>query len=68
MELHDSEGLTHAAIGHPADDPFSHLAVREQMGIRPDGGFGILMTRALADELIYNEAQNEVIFIKYLSS
>jgi hypothetical protein len=26
------------------------------------------MTRALADELIYNEAQNEVIFIKYLGS
>jgi hypothetical protein len=26
------------------------------------------MTRAMADELIYNEAQNEVIFIKYLAS
>jgi hypothetical protein len=26
------------------------------------------MTRALADELLYNEAQNEVIFIKYLGS
>jgi len=25
------------------------------------------MTRALADELIYNEAHNEVIFIKYLN-
>jgi hypothetical protein len=24
--------------------------------------------RALADELLYNEAQNEVIFIKYLSA
>ena len=24
------------------------------------------MTRAMADELLYNEAQNEVIFIKYL--
>jgi len=25
------------------------------------------MTRAIADELLYNEAQNEVIFIKYLN-
>jgi hypothetical protein len=61
------EGLGHAAIGQPADEPVSHVALRDQMGIRP-GGFGILMTRALADELIYNEAQNEVIFIKYLGS
>jgi anti-sigma regulatory factor (Ser/Thr protein kinase) len=35
------------------------------MGMRP-GGFGLLMTRALVDELIYNQAQNEVVFIKYL--
>jgi hypothetical protein len=34
--------------------------------MRP-GGFGIAMSRGLADELIYNEAQNEVIFVKYLS-
>lgn len=61
------EGLSHAAVGQPEDEPVAHLAVREQTGIRP-GGFGILMSRALADELLYNEAQNEVIFIKYLSS
>ncbi len=40
--------------------------VADQLGIRP-GGFGIAMTRAMADELLYNEAQNEVIFIKYLT-
>ncbi|HYL15555.1 MAG TPA: response regulator [Terriglobales bacterium] len=61
------EGLTHAAVGQSIDEPIAHLAVREHIGIRP-GGFGIRMTRALADELLYNEAQNEVIFIKYLSS
>jgi CheY-like chemotaxis protein len=61
------EGLGHAAIGQPKDEPVAHVALRDQMGIRP-GGFGILMTRALADELLYNEAQNEVIFIKYLGS
>ena len=42
-----------------------HTEVREQMGLRP-GGFGILMTRQLVDELLYNEAGNEVLLIKYL--
>src|SRR5215470_12845405 len=59
--------LPHAAVGQPADDPVAHMAVRDQLGIRP-GGFGIAMTRSMADELIYNEAQNEVIFVKYLTS
>jgi CheY-like chemotaxis protein len=58
------EGLTHAAISHP-DDPIEHMNIREQKGLRP-GGFGILMVRAKVDELIYNEKQNEVVFIKYL--
>jgi CheY-like chemotaxis protein/anti-sigma regulatory factor (Ser/Thr protein kinase) len=61
------KGLTHAAVGQPADEPIAHVTIRDQLGIRP-GGFGIAMTRAMADELIYNEAQNEVIFIKYLTS
>jgi CheY-like chemotaxis protein len=58
--------LTHAAVGQPADDPIAHMTVRDERGIRP-GGFGIAMTRTMADELIYNEAQNEVIFVKYLT-
>ena len=58
--------LTHAAAGQPADQPMAHMTVRDQLGIRA-GGFGIVMTRAIADELLYNEAQNEVIFIKYLT-
>ncbi len=61
------KNLTHAAIGQPDDQPIAHLAVREEKGIRA-GGFGIMMTRATADELIYNEAQNEVIFMKYLAA
>ena len=60
------ENLTHAAVGQPEEQPIAHMAVRDQLGIRP-GGFGIAMTRAIADELLYNEAQNEVIFIKYLN-
>lgn len=59
--------LPHAAVGQPETDPFAHVAVRDQLGLRP-GGFGIAMTRAIADELIYNETQNEVIFIKYLAN
>src|SRR5215813_2157158 len=61
------KGLTHAAVGQPGDDPTAHMTVRDQLGIRP-GGFGIVMTRSLADELIYNEVQNEVILVKYLTS
>jgi DNA-binding response OmpR family regulator len=58
------EGLDHAAISHP-DSPIEHMNFREQKGLRP-GGFGILMVRAKVDELIYNEKQNEVLFVKYL--
>lgn len=61
----DIEGLRHAAISNPEGDPIRHLVVREEQGIRP-GGFGLAMTRALVDELIYNEARNEVVFVKYL--
>jgi two-component system, OmpR family, response regulator len=61
------QGLTHAAVGHSPEEPIAHVDVRDQLGMRP-GGFGIAITRALADELLYNEAQNEVIFVKYLTS
>ncbi|HKW02393.1 MAG TPA: response regulator [Vicinamibacterales bacterium] len=56
--------LAHAAINHPGD-PIEHVLIREKKGLRP-GGFGLLMVKANVDELIYNEAQNEVVFIKYL--
>ena len=59
------EDLKHAAISYPEDEPWRHLEAREAKGLRP-GGFGVLLTRALVDELIYNEVQNEVVFVKYL--
>ena len=59
------ENLAHAAISNRPDDPIAHAIVREEKGLRP-GGLGLVMTRALVDELIYNEARNEVVFIKYL--
>jgi CheY-like chemotaxis protein len=57
--------LTHAAVNNPPGDPIEHTAVREEKGLRP-GGFGLLMTRQAVDELLYNEAHNEVVFVKYL--
>ncbi len=57
--------LPHAAISNPADSPIKHVEVRAEQGQRP-GGFGILMTRNLVDELIYNERGNAVLFVKYL--
>lgn len=59
------EGLTHSALSNPPDQPMEHSAEREKKGLRP-GGFGLLMTRQMVDELFYNEAQNEVVFVKYL--
>jgi CheY-like chemotaxis protein/anti-sigma regulatory factor (Ser/Thr protein kinase) len=56
--------LPHAAISNP-DSPMAHAEVREQMGIRP-GGFGLLLLKNFADELIYSAKGNEVILIKHL--
>jgi anti-sigma regulatory factor (Ser/Thr protein kinase) len=61
----DIERLSHAAISNPEGDPLQHAFVREEKGLRP-GGLGLAITRTLVDELIYNEARNEVVFIKYL--
>ncbi len=60
------EEVKHAAVGQPPDKPIEHMKVREAKGLRP-GGFGILMAKAKVDELIYNEARNEVVFVKYLA-
>ena len=58
------DNLDHAAVAH--DNPIDHVFVRDAKGLRP-GGFGVLTVRASVDELVYNQKQNEVIFIKYLS-
>jgi FixJ family two-component response regulator/anti-sigma regulatory factor (Ser/Thr protein kinase) len=58
------ERLPHAAIQH-APGVIEHDIVRSERGMRP-GGFGLVMIRAIADELVYNERQNEVLFVKYL--
>lgn len=57
--------LSHAAVSNSEDQPFGHAEIRNKLGIRP-GGFGILLTRNFADELVYSAKGNEVMLIKYL--
>ena len=58
--------LDHAANENAPDEPIEHTFVREERGLRP-GGFGILLAKSLVDELVYNEAHNEVVMVKYLN-
>lgn len=58
--------LPHAAVSNTPEDPIAHVEYREEHGMRP-GGYGILVTRGIVDELIYNEFGNEVLLIKYLA-
>ena len=57
------EEIKHASFANP--DPMAYLQAREAIGLRP-GGLGIVMVTAMADEVLYNEARNEVLFIKFL--
>ena len=59
------DSLPHAAVNNPPEDPLRHANFRSEMGLRP-GGFGIMLVKKIAAELIYNETGNEVLFIKYL--
>ena len=55
--------LPHAA---ELNDPERHMVFRDALGLRP-GGFGILMTRGLVDEMSYNDKGNEVRLVKYVA-
>ncbi|MGC8638408.1 MAG: response regulator [Isosphaeraceae bacterium] len=54
------ENLPHAAL---PDDPFSHLDVRDKLGLRA-GGFGLLICQGMVDEMRHNKPGNEVTLIK----
>ena len=56
----DRSTLPHAAI---LGDPFTHLDVREKLGLRA-GGFGLLICQGMVDEMRYNDLGNEVTLIK----
>lgn len=58
--------IQHAAIANPPDDPLRHQLYRDAKGLRA-GGFGLLMTRHLVDELIYSERGNDVLLVKYMA-
>jgi CheY-like chemotaxis protein len=57
--------IEHAAIANPDEDPLRHMEVREAKGMRA-GGYGVLLTRKLVDELIYSEKGNDVLLVKYV--
>lgn len=59
-------GFNPGKLPHAAniEDPVGHMMVRETLGLR-EGGFGILMSRGLVDELSYNDRGNEVRLVKY---
>jgi DNA-binding response OmpR family regulator len=59
------DDIPHASVANPEDDPVRHVAYREAQGMRP-GGFGVLLTQKLVDELIYGQDGNDVILVKYL--
>lgn len=59
------DAAKHAAINNPPEEPLRHAHYRTEKGMRP-GGFGIMLVKQIADELIYNEAGNEVVLVKYL--
>ncbi|WP_435017162.1 response regulator [Tundrisphaera sp. TA3] len=56
----DRNNLAHAAS---ADDPIAHMDVREKLGLR-EGGFGLMVTDGMVDEMRHNEKGNEVTLIK----
>jgi DNA-binding response OmpR family regulator len=56
----DRSKLTHAAS---AENPIEHMGVREKLGLR-EGGFGLLITDGMVDEMRHNASGNEVTLIK----
>jgi DNA-binding response OmpR family regulator len=60
------DDLEHAAAGATPEEVVASAVHRAEAGLRP-GGFGMLIARQVADELVYNERHNEVLLIKHLS-
>ena len=58
--------LPHSALSNALEEPFAHAVYREKHGMRP-GGFGIMLSKGLVDELVYSEKGNEVFMIKNLT-
>lgn len=63
----DREDLAHATASASPEAVMAATARRVEQGLRP-GGFGMLIVRQVADEIVYNESGNEVILIKHIDS
>jgi DNA-binding response OmpR family regulator len=57
------EELPHAAS---PEDPIAHMDVREKLGLR-EGGFGLLITQGMVDDMQYNDVGNQVTLVKHFS-
>jgi anti-sigma regulatory factor (Ser/Thr protein kinase)/ActR/RegA family two-component response regulator len=61
----DRTDLKHTVATPDPADVVRTAIERAESGVRP-GGFGMLIVRQIADELVYNELGNEVLLIKHL--
>jgi anti-sigma regulatory factor (Ser/Thr protein kinase)/ActR/RegA family two-component response regulator len=62
----DRDDLARTALAGRETDPIALVERRGEMGMRP-GGFGMLLTKQVVDEMFYNELGNEVLLIKRLT-
>jgi anti-sigma regulatory factor (Ser/Thr protein kinase) len=62
----DRDDLAHVAKARRPEEFIDVTLQREKSGRRP-GGFGMLLAKQIADELVYNERGNEVLLIKHLT-
>jgi DNA-binding response OmpR family regulator len=60
----DRTEIAHATASSSPEAVLGAAMQRAEMGLRP-GGFGMLIARHVADELVYNERGNEVLLIKH---
>jgi anti-sigma regulatory factor (Ser/Thr protein kinase) len=60
----DRQDLARAHRANSPQEMLDEIQRRGELGLRP-GGFGVLIAKAIVDELIYNEKGNEVILIKH---
>jgi anti-sigma regulatory factor (Ser/Thr protein kinase) len=60
----DKPDLASAQKARSPHEMLDEMQRRADLGLRP-GGFGVLIAKAIVDELVYNERGNEVILIKH---
>jgi anti-sigma regulatory factor (Ser/Thr protein kinase)/CheY-like chemotaxis protein len=61
----DVTRLTRAVPSRGAEGPLEDIVRHAELGLRPPGGFGLLLVRAIVNEVIYSEHGNEVLLIKH---